>query len=459
MKAASRCLVLLTSASVGFVIGEAAGQIPKELPLPSTEILVPIAYGPELAILGVRRADGSTDRIRIGDRVQVEVLVRNTGATAATVQAGTPGEPSRGEGVIRYGTARTIAPGESVALPLVLLAIGNRFRDGRFQANVFLFETRGPERGIKPLFQDRDPSDNQFTAEFGFRPPDERAVRILAYNVQFLPPIADDSRCIRLRARLIAQEIERRSPIPDVLAFSEVFDDDARAILVDELADRFPHRSRILGRDSGLEQDGGVIILSRWPIESEDQRAYGSVCAGMDCRADKGVLYARIRTRDLVAHLFATHLEAQTRDVKRRQLDIIRAFIESKRIPADEPVLIAGDFNIDAYGEGGDYPDLLRRLDADYLRLEGDYRYSKDDVANDMASGRKRELIDHIVFSRTHLQPSRSHARIHILRSPWWEEEDDWSANECGVGVRQRDDVTNYQDLSDHYAIEGYAQF
>lgn len=437
----------------------AEGQISDRIRLPSTEILVPFEVGPELAIVQVRRTEDSTERVRVGDRIQVEVLVRNTGGRAATVQAGTPGEPRHGEGPVRYGQARTIPSGETVSLPLELLATGNRFRGDLFIADVFLFETRGNERGIKPLFQDRHADDNRFTVEFGFKPPDERAVRLLAYNVQFLPPIADDSRCIRLRARLIAREIERRGPLPDVLAFSEAFDDEARAVLVNELVDRFPHRTRILGSDSGVEQDGGVIILSRWPIETEDQRTFGSVCAGWDCRADKGVLYARVRTRDLVAHVFATHLEAQTRDIKRRQMDIIRGFIESKRIPSDEPVLMAGDFNIDAYGGSGDYPDMLRRLNADYLRLEGEPRYSKDDLENDMASGRKRELIDHVMVSKAHLMPTRSHARIHVYRSPWWEDEDDWSANECGVGSRQRSDITNYQDLSDHYAIEGYVQY
>lgn len=440
---------------------EAAGQIGDRMRLPPPKILVPLEIHPELAIINVRRVDGSVERVRLGDVFSVMVFVRNTGGSPATVQAGTHGDPGRGEDVLRYGAARTIPPGETVPLPLELHATGGRFRGNLFVPDIFLFEARGGAWGLRPLFRDGNNRDNQFEARFGFRPPDERAVRLLAYNVQFLPPIADDSRCIELRARLIAEQIERHGSTPDILAFSEVFDDEARAILINELADQYPHRTRILGRDSGIEQDGGVIILSRWPIATEDQRAYGSVCAGMDCRADKGVLYARVRTRDLTVHVFATHLEAQTRDIKRRQVDIVREFINSKSIPADQPVLIAGDFNIDAYSSDGNYPYMLDRLNADALGLEGYLRHSVDYTANDMARGHGSgtKLIDHVLISMAHLAPSRSRARIQTYRSPWWEEEDDWSANECGTGSRRGSDVTNYQDLSDHYAIQGYVQY
>lgn len=451
--------LLVFVAITAVVPAVAAGQLPDPGRVRIPPDIGRVRLGPQLGILQVRRADGSAERVRIGDRIAVEVLVRNTGDQPATVQAGTPGDPRQGEGPMRYGHARTIPPGETVALPLELVAVGNRFRGERFRSDVFLFVTRGSERGLKPLFEDGNGADNRFTAELGFRPPTERAVRLLAYNVQFLPPIVDDSRCIGVRASLIAREIGRRAPLPDIIALSEVFDDEARALLLRDLAGNYPHRTRILGGDAGLEQDGGVMILSRFPIEAQDERTFGSVCAGWDCRADKGVLYARVRTPDLVAHVFATHLEAQTADVKRRQLDIIREFVDSKEIPAAEPVLIAGDFNIDAYDRGGQFPDMLRRLDADYLRLEGPNRYSKDDVANDMASGRSRELIDHVLVSKSHLLPTRSWSRIGIFRSPWWEDEDDWSANDCGTGARQRDDIRNYLDLSDHYAIEAYVQY
>ena len=47
----------------------------------------------------------------------------------------------------------------------------------------------------------------------------------------------------------------------DVLILNEAFDDGLRKKIVQGLAAEFPHRTKVVGKDRGLRQDGGVILL------------------------------------------------------------------------------------------------------------------------------------------------------------------------------------------------------
>src|SRR5690242_9948324 len=68
----------------------------------------------------------------------------------------------------------------------------------------------------------------------------------------------------------------------DVIVFSGAFDNKVRDRLLADLSVEYPYRTRILGADRGVKQDGGVIIVSRWPITAEAQHLFGeSVPAGI----------------------------------------------------------------------------------------------------------------------------------------------------------------------------------
>jgi endonuclease/exonuclease/phosphatase family metal-dependent hydrolase len=297
-------------------------------------------------------------------------------------------------------------------------------------------------------------------------------LELLTYNVQFLPYKHLDK---HKRAGLIAESsIMNRV---DVIVFQEVFDDSPRKKLLKRLKDRFPYQTRVLGTDTEVaditvNQDGGVVILSRWPIENcpknvritvqpgehgvppeacggfrigfntvvpvlpGEQRLFGDACSGnlltqavkeldnaveslpdaisgtaegrhsgvgtdLDCLAKKGVLYARINKQGRPYHVFGTHLDSgsEMQDVRARkkQLAIIDRFIRALDIPADEPVIIAGDFNIGPLGDVGG-GDPFRDLYAAGLPSRG---------GGPSATHVNGQQLDHILYSKAHLLPLR----------------------------------------------------
>ncbi|KAE8876223.1 hypothetical protein PF005_g4934 [Phytophthora fragariae] len=101
--------------------------------------------------------------------------------------------------------------------------------------------------------------------------------------------------------------------------------------------------------------DGGLLILSRFPIVERDQIAY-SQGSGSDRICAKGVLYARIQLSPDLSdslHVFTTHTQAgdnrKEYSIRLAQLEEMHRFIaRTIRDDPGVPVLITGDFNLDA---------------------------------------------------------------------------------------------------------------
>eukprot|EP00002_Diphylleia_rotans_P008301 TRINITY_DN18065_c0_g1_i1.p1 TRINITY_DN18065_c0_g1~~TRINITY_DN18065_c0_g1_i1.p1 ORF type:complete len:342 (-),score=84.06 TRINITY_DN18065_c0_g1_i1:172-1197(-) len=96
--------------------------------------------------------------------------------------------------------------------------------------------------------------------------------------------------------------------------------------------------------------DGGLAILSKYPLENKDELIY-SHSHQSDSLASKGCLYAIAKHPAGDLHVFVTHLQAgfaQYRDVALTQLDELAAFIHRKTLGSTNPILVLGDFNIDA---------------------------------------------------------------------------------------------------------------
>ncbi len=243
----------------------------------------------------------------------------------------------------------------------------------------------------------------------------------------------------------------------DVIVFQEAFDDDVRAKLLKPLKKEYPYHSRILGSDRGVEQDGGVIIISKWPIVNGGgtQKLFGDVCDGWDCWADKGVLYVKInkaikKGEKNYFHIFGTHMnDGEWKDVQTKQLRMIKSFIDAQKIPSSEPVIIAGDFNVDKYGSN--FPTLLKMLNAGYM-LSGPnlnpyrgHRYTHDGPLNDLGSG-SQSYYDYVLYSKAHsgLTPA-SFAEVRVLRA-----NDEW---------KEFPHESAMWDLSDHFAVYANLHF
>ena len=247
-------------------------------------------------------------------------------------------------------------------------------------------------------------------------PTGDHVLDVLTFNAALLPGIAASTRQSERASRMAPHLIGY-----DVLVLQELFVNRYRAALLDELATAYPYRTELVGRDGARElpwrQDGGVIILSRWPIEREAQLLFERTCGGTDCLADKGVAYAAIRRGDRRYHVFATHAQSvyapNPPAVRASQFDLVRAFVDAQWIPTDEPVIIAGDLNVDAFTP--ELGDMLLRLHAEWPAIVGDVRYTWDAATNAWAYGAP-EWIDYVLFSLDHARPVEAWNRALPLR-------------------------------------------
>ncbi len=265
---------------------------------------------------------------------------------------------------------------------------------------------------------------------------DPDAFHLLTYNVFMRAPTFLFRDAHDERVALLTDQLDGY----DAIVLQEAFSDRHRERLVMQLADQYPYRTRVLGRDGLIRQDGGVVILSRWPIEHEDQRLFGDVCAGTDCLAQKGVLYARIEKAGRRYHLFGLHAQADRSraSVRERQLRMVNEFVADQRIPRDELVVIGGDVNVDLLtdAQSDEYSRMMEVLDVAHPRLAhaSDELPTWDAATNSMLDGPARGHLDYVLYSRAHLTPV-------------------WSVNEVRF-VRE-----GGRDLSDHHAVYGGFRF
>ncbi len=228
---------------------------------------------------------------------------------------------------------------------------------------------------------------------------------VLTFNA-FLRPLLPDGQNERMPQ--MASELAGY----DVLLLQELFSNWHRRALLEDLRAEYPHQSRLLGRDRGLGQDGGVVIVSKWPIERQFQQLFGEDCAGNDCLAEKGVLYARINKQGRRIHLFATHLQAGVEHgaLRQRQLGTIKHLIDRMQLPAHEPVLIGGDLNVDRFAGArtGAFGSMIRILQAGHpLPPEGSeaHRPTIDPARNPLTDNPLPRYLDYVLYSKVHLSP------------------------------------------------------
>lgn len=275
-----------------------------------------------------------------------------------------------------------------------------------------------------------------FTVESPCDPGPRASLDVLSYNIALLPfgqnapwGPTNSERVINITYH---QEIHGH----DVIIFQEAFSDSHRQLLRERLRDEYPHQSGILGEDDGVKQDGGVFIVSKWPIQAEAQTLYGP-CSGdwpldddVDCVfVKKGAKYARIDKGGQIYHIVGTHTDAGDDEGDRiaRYGQLIQMFLFMTRRPIrfNEPVIMGGDFNIDFYGAHGEYPRMLSTLDATHPPVQG-FPYSNI----------KNQLLDYVLFWNRVIRPSSATNEIRKFAYPWQH---------------------NY--LSDHFAVLGRFRF
>ncbi|OAJ94923.1 sphingomyelin phosphodiesterase [Vibrio bivalvicida] len=246
---------------------------------------------------------------------------------------------------------------------------------------------------------------------------DENTLKIMTYNIWALPVIASH---ISDRYDLIPDHVKGY----DVLALQEVFASGREAFLR-ELAKEYPYQTKMLDKEGVNIYDGGVMIVSRYPIVNQAQYVFPD-CTGTDCFADKGVNYAEVIKGGKAYHVFATHTASfdtdTARDYRQRQFKQIRQLATSLNIPNTETVVYSGDFNVNKLKFPGDYQQMIANLSAIEPTYSGYTASTFDPRINDfageaMSGGENVEYLDYVMVSNEYQVKSHNDNRVDVPRS------------------------------------------
>ncbi|WP_280429481.1 sphingomyelin phosphodiesterase [Nocardia brasiliensis] len=247
----------------------------------------------------------------------------------------------------------------------------------------------------------------------------------------------------------------------DVVVLQEAFDNGASDALKSAAAGEYPHQTPVVGRSRNgwdatggkysatTPEDGGVTILSKWPILRREQFVFADAC-GADWWSNKGFAYAVLSVNGSKVHVIGTHAQstdpgcgageaARDRSLQFKEID---AFLKGKNIPATEQVLVAGDMNVDS--RTAEYGSMLADAGLEPATSRTGHQYSFDTAENSIAHDRypndPREDLDYILHRKGHAKPSSWQNNVIKESCPPW------------TVTSQGKDYT-YTNLSDHYPV------
>ncbi|WP_406457067.1 sphingomyelin phosphodiesterase [Streptomyces sp. NBC_00876] len=247
----------------------------------------------------------------------------------------------------------------------------------------------------------------------------------------------------------------------DVVVLQEAFDNSASDALTSNASGQYPYHTPVVGRSKDgwdatggaysatTPEDGGVTVLSKWPIVRQEQHIYKDAC-GSDWWSNKGFAYAELNVNGARVHIVGTHTQStdpgcgagEAASIRGRQFRQIDAFLDAKNIPASEQVIVAGDLNVDS--RSPEYASMLADGGLSGADARTGYPYSFDTQANSIASDRypddPREDLDHVLHRTGHTRPAGW--TNEVVK----EESTPWTVSSWGT------DYT-YTNLSDHYPV------
>ena len=287
--------------------------------------------------------------------------------------------------------------------------------------------------------------------------PDFGPLKALGKNAENLAKLQTQA---KKRGREIPSKI---APLADVFAFEEGFDNSGRERLIRYMEkEGVKNKTKVLGRGA-LEYakiiafggkkairltNSGLLAMSKYPIVKTKGLYYqdkGIPAVADDAIADKGALYTRIKKDGKKYHIFSTHVQSRFRypgaiEVREKQLKALKEFIDEQKIPATEPVIIVGDFNIDSANPETrkinyeHYPKMLKVLNATDVRPTGYQFTAIFDKENQKKFGSKGQRIDYVLYSNTHLKPTKATVTVQ----------------------KQLGDLSDHFPVVGHFVFEGY---
>ncbi|MER7758488.1 sphingomyelin phosphodiesterase [Streptomyces sp. NPDC097619] len=249
----------------------------------------------------------------------------------------------------------------------------------------------------------------------------------------------------------------------DVVVLQEAFDNSSGDALKANSAAGYPYQTPVMGRSKDgwdatggaysatTPEDGGVAILSKWPIVRKEQYVYKDAC-GADWWSNKGFVYTVLDVNGTKVHVVGTHAQStdpgcsagEAAQMRSRQFRNIDAFLDAKNIPASEQVIVAGDFNVDS--RTPEYASMLADAGLTGADARTGHTYSFDTRDNSIARYRypsdPREDLDYVLHRAGHAKPAGwTNDVIKEQSAPW-------TVSSWGTSY-------TYSNLSDHYPVIG----
>lgn len=254
-------------------------------------------------------------------------------------------------------------------------------------------------------------SDDSRRATIPLEPsPSPTSLLLLTYNIYAIPTRASQERARRARLLVDSRVLEGF----DVLVLQEVFCPRTRRFLQDALHEKgYPHWSGVLARKGTKFSNGGVIVASRHPFAFTPLQMVYRAGQFPDCLAAKGAIYAPIQKAHQRYHVFATHLQAdevpwgrkRAPHTRLHQLQELHQWASTCLQGTQQPVIYAGDFNIDRLHAHTEYKRLLDTLQATPPTRTNDFP-SYNPQWNTLAKGTAIQDLDHILHTPTPQHPS-----------------------------------------------------
>ncbi|KAF9929519.1 hypothetical protein FBU30_001489 [Linnemannia zychae] len=258
-----------------------------------------------------------------------------------------------------------------------------------------------------------------------------------------------------IRANMIAESEFIKGH--DILVVEECFDNDACNILRKGLLKEYPYQTPTVGQKFGGSMpwsstagsntrfvNGGVVVFSKWPIEEQHQYIFKYYC-GFDRLANKGFAQVILNYRGAKLHIYGTHMQSddstclrgEAAQVRKRNLDYWRSYIDNNDVPPNELILFAGDFNIERNTK--EFDSLLTDFEVDQPDSYQGHPHTLDTSDNSIARYNQgpSEYLDYVFLDKKHRVGVKSFVQ-NVLR------------------VKSRDfqlDKGVFNDYSDHYPV------
>ncbi|MFD8013851.1 sphingomyelin phosphodiesterase [Streptomyces sp. NPDC058955] len=250
----------------------------------------------------------------------------------------------------------------------------------------------------------------------------------------------------------------------DVVVIQEAFDNSSSDALKANAAAAYPHQTPVMGRSktgwdatggaysATTPEDGGVTILSKWPIVRKEQYVYKDAC-GADWYSNKGFVYTVLDVNGSRVHVVGTHAQStdpgcsagEAAQMRSRQFKAMDAFLDAKNIPANEQVIVAGDMNVDS--RTPEYASMLADAGLAGADARTGHPYSFDTELNSIAADRypddPREDLDYVLYRAGNARPANWTNHVVLESSA------PWTVSSWGTSY-------TYTNLSDHYPVTGF---